>query len=62
MENAHTKSVQRYPGLLNMEEERQKRGELNQNSTKENTLICIRAGQASVTYNSWFSHYPQGLL
>lgn len=38
--------------LLNMVEERQERSESNHISTKENTLICIRAGQASVTYNS----------
>ena len=28
------------------------RRESNRSSTKENTLICIRAGQASVTYKS----------
>ena len=35
-----------------MGEKRQERGESNHSSTKENTLICIRAGQASVTYKS----------
>lgn len=43
---------QRYLRLLNVGEERHKRRASNHSSTKENTLICIRAGQASVTYNS----------
>lgn len=43
---------QRYLGLLNVGKEGHKRRESNHSSTKENTLICIRAGQASVTYNS----------
>lgn len=42
----------RYLESLNMREERQKRGESNHSSTKEDTLICIRAGLASVTYNT----------